>query len=348
MKTWRYILIAFLSVAFAACGSDDNANSSVPVTPPDSIDRTGFVKGADVSWVTQMESEGVKFYNAQGESTECMRLLRDECGVNAIRLRVWVNPAEGWNNIDDVVVKARRANDLGLRLMIDFHYSDTWADPGHQETPAAWRDYNIGELCAAVSSHTCEMMNRLKMYNIEPEWVQIGNETRGGMLYPLGSVDNGNNFARLVTAGHNAVKSVFPQAQTIVHIDKGDQLGLYSYIFSYLAKHNGVCDMIGMSLYPEVDTWETAVNNCVANINTLVKAYHKPVMICEIGMSYDQAAVAKEFIATLKHKCETETNGDCRGIFYWEPQAPAGYNGGYTKGCFDKGSPTIALDAFKE
>lgn len=97
----------------------------------------GFARGADVSWITQMESEGRKFYTPgdNRQEMECMQLLRDHCGVNSIRLRVWVNPKDGWNNIDDVVLKARRAENLGLRTMIDFHFSDTWADPGHQEMP---------------------------------------------------------------------------------------------------------------------------------------------------------------------------------------------------------------------
>lgn len=97
---------------------------------------SGFVRGADVSWLTEMESSGYKFYNAKGQEQECMSLLRD-LGMNAIRLRVWVNPANptekdnvyGWCNKEDVVLKAWRAHNLGYRLMIDFHYSDAWADP---------------------------------------------------------------------------------------------------------------------------------------------------------------------------------------------------------------------------
>ena len=102
------------------------------------VERGAFAKGADVSWLTQLEHEGQVFYNAKGQPQECMSLLKEQCGVNAIRLRVWVNPAEGWNNMQDVLVKARRAHRLGLRLMIDFHFSDIWADPAHQVTPAAW------------------------------------------------------------------------------------------------------------------------------------------------------------------------------------------------------------------
>ena len=106
---------------------------------------SGFAKGADVSWLTEMEQDGVKFYNQYGKAEECMRLLRD-LGTNAIRLRVWVNPEGGWCGKDDVIAKASRAQALGYRLMIDFHYSDTWADPGNQKVPAAWQGYTFEQM----------------------------------------------------------------------------------------------------------------------------------------------------------------------------------------------------------
>ena len=128
------IISAFALAATMLCSCSEDG----PVTNPRQEDTSnivkeiGFARGADVSWLTQMESEGRKFYTPgdDRQEMECMQLLRDYCGVNSIRLRVWVNPKDGWNNIDDVVLKARRAENLGLRTMIDFHFSDTWADPG--------------------------------------------------------------------------------------------------------------------------------------------------------------------------------------------------------------------------
>ena len=145
------IISAFALAASFLCGS---CSEDGPVTNPRQEDtsnvvkETGFARGADVSWLTQMESEGRKFYTPGNDrqEMECMQLLRDFCGVNSIRLRVWVNPKDGWNNIDDVVLKARRAENLGLRTMIDFHFSDTWADPGHQEMPEAWKNLSFDEL----------------------------------------------------------------------------------------------------------------------------------------------------------------------------------------------------------
>lgn len=341
----------FLSICTALVGSlfSVSCTEDSPVTNPRQeevvIERGTFAKGADVSWVTQMESEGLTFNNASGVATECMQLLKEDCGVNAIRLRVWVNPEQGWSNIDDVLVKARRANTLGLRLMIDFHFSDTWADPGSQTTPAAWAYYDLTAMKAAVASHVTEMLTKLQQFGIEPEWVQVGNETRTGMLWPLGQIDNGTNYAELTNAGYDAVKTIFPDCKVIIHLDGGDNMALYTRVFDYMKANGGKYDMVGMSLYPEADSWESSVAKCVSNIKTIYDNYGVPTMVCEIGMDYTEAEACRNCIAKLM--TDGQATGHLEGIFYWEPEAPAGYNGGYSKGCFDNSQPTVALDAFK-
>jgi len=342
-KFFKYGLAA-AALALTACSEDSPVTNPPVVNPPVEIDRTPFAKGADVSWLTQLESEGEKFYSPDGTQMECMQLLRDHCGINAIRLRVWVNPTEGWNNIGDVIVKARRANALGLRLMIDFHFSDTWADPGQQTPPAAWTGYSIDELKTAVAGHVTEMMTALRQYNIEPEWVQIGNETPQGFLWPVGHIDNPDNFTALVNAGHDAVKAVFPGAKVIIHLNKGEDIWAYNKVFGTLKDKGGQYDMIGMSVYPEPATWSTTVNSLVNNARTLISTYNCPVMICEIGLDYREAETCRAMIASLMSQVK---DIDVKGIFYWEPEAPAGYNGGYNKGCFENGTPTVALDPFK-
>ncbi|MBO1362298.1 glycosyl hydrolase 53 family protein [Prevotella sp. A2931] len=329
----------------ASCEQEINPKSIVG-TDTTRVERGTFAKGADVSWLTQLEHEGQVFYNGQGQPQECMALLKEQCGVNAIRLRVWVNPAEGWNNMQDVLVKARRAHRLGLRLMIDFHFSDTWADPAHQATPAAWADYDLEQMKTAVADHVKAMLSLLKTYDIEPEWVQIGNETRGGMLYPLGKIENGANLAQLFNAGYATAKSVFADTQVIVHIDCGDRLELYTRMFDYLKQQGGKYDMIGMSLYPEASNWQAMAKACVENVAKLYQTYGKPVMLCEIGMGYQEASACRRCIAAIMR--DGRATGHLQGIFYWEPEAPAGYNGGYDKGCFDNGRPTEALDAFRQ
>jgi arabinogalactan endo-1,4-beta-galactosidase len=239
--------------------------------------------------------------------------------------------------------------------MIDFHFSDTWADPANQVMPAAWKDYSFDQLKAALSSHVTTMMNKLKAYNIEPEWVQIGNETRNGMMYQAeaggdivsygGYYNNGAQFATLVNAGYDAVKAVFPDSKVIVHIDSGNQWNLYTRIFGNLKTNGGKYDIIGISLYPDNDSWSGYIDDAVGNIQNAYTTYGKDVMVVEFGMDYDQADACKSAITKLM--TDGTATGHLAGIFYWEPEAPNNYNGGYRKGCFDGGKPTVALDAFK-
>lgn len=336
MKFLPALLLAMLMPAMAAESKDP-------------VKESGFARGADVSWVTQMESEGLKFYTPgdNRREMECMELLRDHCGVNSIRLRVWVNPKDRWNSIEDVVVKAKRAEALGLRTMIDFHFSDTWADPGHQVMPEAWNGLSFEALTDAVGNHVTETLEALKQAGVTPEWVQIGNETTPGMMLPIGSVENPEQLTQLNNAGYDAVKAVFPDALVIVHLDSGNDRSIYDRMFDILEKNGGRYDMIGMSLYPfwaeqngVKGGWEKVADDCIANINHLKQKYGKPVMICEIGMAYDQGELCKQLITKMM-------NTDVEGIFYWEPEAPNGYNGGYNLGCFENDAPTVALDAFK-
>jgi len=329
---------------FSACSSNDDS----PVTPeePGQEIITGFAKGADVSWVTEMEKAGHKFYNKAGQEKECITLMR-ELGMNAIRLRVWVNPSSGWCNAGDVLVKAWRAKNLGMRIMIDFHYSDTWADPGSQTKPAAWADLSFEDLKGAVATHTSEVLSKLKENNIDVEWIQIGNETRNGMLWEEGKADvSMQNYATLNNAGYDAAKSIYPDAGIIVHIDSGDSNGLFRWIFDGLRSQGGKWDIIGMSLYPETDTWQQANQACLANMEDMIARYNCPVMLCEVGMPWDEAETCYAFLTDLLTKSQNIPQEQCLGIFYWEPQAYDNWNN-YSLGAFDNsGTPTVALDAF--
>lgn len=349
MKKFRRISLSVLSLAFgvmnlfASCGGDEPVAGPDTSVPPVIENDQPFVAGADVSWLTQLEKEGHKFYTRSGEEKECMELLRDDCGINAIRLRVWLNPADGWNGTEDVLAKARRANALGLELMIDFHFRNTWADPGQQDAPAEWAKLDIDGLQQAVAGHVTDVLGRLKAEGITPKWVQIGNETPDGMLFPLGNASSHpDNFASLVTAGYDASKSVFPDAQVIVHVDNGHDSGRFTWLFDILKEHGAKYDMIGMSLYPwPASDWRRFADACIANASALTARYGKPVMLCEAGMPYNEPDRAYDFLKYLKDYGWGKGHFD--GIFYWEPEAPAGYNGGYDKGCFENGRPTKAL-----
>ena len=369
MKKLKYIFMA-LAIACGAmttsCNNDEK--TTFPETegtddPTGGYDMTGFARGADVSWLTEMEASGRKFYDSKGKERECMELLR-ELGMNAIRLRVWVDPENGWCSKEDVIAKAWRAHNLGYRLMIDFHYSDEWADPGDQKKPVAWQNYSFDELKNAVSEHTKDVLSALKNLNIDVEWVQVGNETRYGMLWDDGKASSGNTakFAQLVQSGYEAVKAVYPDAQVIIHLDKGNILKYYTDMFDGLESNGAKWDIIGMSLYPGKEpqkndpngvwqpidengkTWEQQNDDCIANMKALIEKYNTKVMMCEIGIpwNYEEAeAFYTDFITKAK-----EVEG-CLGVFAWEPQCYAGWNG-YQKGMFnDEGYPMSSLNAFK-
>lgn len=342
MKLRNILLAGLLLLGAAACNDDDKP--VFPETP--TYDMSGFAKGADVSWLTEMEKAGNKFYTSTGRETECMSLLRD-LGMNAIRLRVWVNPADGWCNKSDVLVKAWRAHQLGMRLMIDFHYSDSWADPGQQTKPAEWSSYTLEELKTAVAHHTKDVLNALKTQGITPEWVQVGNETGNGMLWDEGKADkNMAGYAALTTSGYEAVKAIFPDAKVIVHLQSGNDNSLYRWLFDGLKENGGKWDVIGMSLYPQADTWQTMNNECISNMKDMIERYDSEVILCEVGMPWDDAESCKNFLTDLLTQSKAITQ--CLGIFYWEPQCSSSWNG-YTLGAFDNnGRPTEALDAFKE
>lgn len=343
---FRQLLIASgLALGFlSSCG--DEPQLQKPQPRPE-YDMSGFAKGADVSWLTEMEKAGVKFYNANGSQTECMSLLRD-LGMNAIRLRVWVNPSTGWCNKSDVLIKAWRAEKLGMRVMIDFHYSDTWADPGKQTKPAAWSSLSFDELKTAVASHTTEVLTVLKENAITPEWVQIGNETGNGMLWDDGKAsEHMAQYAALNNAGYDAAKAVFADTKVIVHLQEGNKNGLYRWLFDGLKANGGKWDVIGMSLYPSASDWKSLTTEMMANMNDMISRYGKEVMVCETGMPWDDADTANEYLTYLLAQCQAVPSDKCLGIFYWEPQSYGNWQG-YTLGAFDdSGRPTAALDAFK-
>lgn len=324
-------------------GEDEKpGQTDTPQGPQGVVTAPGFARGADVSWLSQQEDEGIKFYDVRGRAADAMQVLKDECGINAIRLRVWVNPANRYNAIPDVVAKARRAADLGMRLMIDFHFSDTWADPGHQDPPAAWKNFSLADLKVAMANHVKETLNALKEAGVTPEWVQVGNETRDGFMYEIGRVKN--HFAELADAGYDAVKAVCPNAKVIIHVDNGWDNGASEWVYSNLAQNGTRYDIIGLSLYPDATNVAQRVSQTVENVRKLYSEYGKRVIICEVGMAYNRPTECADMITRLL-QASVDT-GVIDGIFYWEPQAPAGYNGGYDKGAFDRGRPTAGLNPF--
>jgi len=340
-----YLVLAFYILAVCSCKKASTGNPSGGST--DTVKSSSlFIKGADISWLTQMEAASIKFYDSNGTQKDCMQILKD-LGMNAIRLRAWVNPSDGWCNTTDVLNKALRAKNLGLKIMIDFHYSDIWADPGHQTKPVAWDSLTFASLDSALYDYTFHVMDTLKTNGVTPQWAQVGNETNDGMLWEDGRAStNFRNFASLVTSGYKAIKAVSDSTKVIVHISNGFDNSLFRWVFDSLKIYNAQWDIIGMSLYPSTTDWQSLDQQCLANMNDMVTRYNKQVMVCEVGMDVTAAAICDSFLTDIISKTKSVSGNNGLAVFYWEPES---YNNwqGYTLGAFDNtGKPTVALNAF--
>jgi arabinogalactan endo-1,4-beta-galactosidase len=317
-----------------------------------------FVKGADIGWLTGQEARGQKFYDRTGQERECLSLLKDY-QLTAVRLRVWVNPRDGFCNKEDVLQKALRAQKLGMDVMLCFHYGDSWADPGQQPIPAAWKGHSYKQMKRDLANHTAEVISLLKANGVTPRWAQVGNETSNGMLWDMGHIKkNPKHYAGFIRAGYDAVKKVSPETKVIVHLDNGFDPHLYDYNLGIVLKYGGRFDMIGMSLYPywAIDskrepTAEKAIADCMDNIRRVTKKFDKDVMIVETGFEVDEKhpevmEEGRRQLARIVSEARHQTDGRCRGVFYWEPQC---LPGGYKLGAFDsKGTPTAIMDGFVE
>lgn len=312
-----------------------------------------FWLGGDISGTTADEARGHYTMNRDSIRVETTRLMKDY-GMNATRLRVWVNPDEGFCSPEDVLVMAKRSQALGMPVMIDFHYSDWWADPGKQNPPKAWEGMTLEQTEKALADHTRNTLQLLKDNGIDVKWVQIGNETTHGFLWPMGNFhENPGQYASLTKAGLAAAREVYPDAQMIIHLDDGFDRELYDRVFDSL-KANGVeWDMIGMSLYPywalegnKRKTESKTLIDCIANIRHLKEKYGTDVMIVEVGTDARRPEEGKEFIAATLKAASEFTDGACKGVFYWAPEIDA--EAGYKLGAFSHGMPTAIMDAFKE
>lgn len=363
MFTNRLLPVLIAASMMISCGKEPVRPEAQepPVNEEESIEKSEYAEGADISWMTQMEEDGQIFRNASGEERECTALMK-EIGFNSIRLRVWADPDGGWCGKEDVVAKAKRAQASGMRIMIDFHYSDTWADPSNQNPPAAWSGMNLTQLQEALAAHTEEVLRALKAEGVDVEWVQVGNEINDGMLHPTGKLSESPlKFIRLANSGYDAVKAVYPDAKVILHVSNGHDASLFTWFFDIMKFQKANYDIIGMSLYPAWwenggwCAWRPNVDKCLANIRSLVETYHKPVIICEVGMPVSEPQMSKEALQYILDG--TKQIEECHGIFYWEPQTdgkwkPASYSelgwNAYDKGAFADGKPTVALDPFKD
>lgn len=333
------LLLLFISSTTIALGQKKNTSA--------------FAKGADVSWLPQMEATGYRFYDNDGKEKDCLQLLKER-GMNTIRLRVFVNPsqdkASGHCSKEETVAMALRAQKAKMRIMIDFHYSDTWADPAKQAKPAAWANLSFEELQKKVYEHTFDVLTALKKAGVTPEWVQVGNEIPGGMLWPDGSTNNWAQLSQLLNKGYEATKAVNAKIKVIVHVDEGNNNEKFRWFFDKATENQVKYDVIGLSYYPfwiKKDYTET-IADLQKNLNDMASRYQKEVMVVEVGGVDEQVQNTKELLAATIKAVRAVPNNKGLGVLYWEPQGAKSWSGYGLSAWQQDGKPSPALDAFKE
>ena len=308
-----------------------------------------FALGADVSWLPMMEACGFPFKDKHGTPQDCLVTLKGY-GMNALRLRSWVNPTchpfTGHCSTEETLAMGLRGQSHGYDIMVNFHYSDSWADPGKQVKPAAWADLSFDELVDALYNYTKGAMQTFVKGGLTPKWVQIGNETNPGMLLPDGSTDDFSKLARLYTAGHDAVKEVSPESLTMIHLAEGDKTEFITNYFDRLTELKCRYDMIGISYYP----WWLKLSNAEViddlsrTMLTIPERYDKDIMVVEVGGEDVQEEESYELLDSVLKRCAEAPR--CKGMMYWEPQGAKVWSGYGLSAWRSDGTPTKALDAY--
>lgn len=359
-----------LTVSGQTYATADIDSITIAATPAPHEATTAFVRGADISWYSEMAADGMKFYNSSAEERTCPALMK-EIGMNAVRLRVWVKPsAKGCNYSDqaDVVKKAAEAYAAGLNVMIDFHLSDWWADPSRQDMPSEWSTLTHDELVSAVSSHVSSVLSAIKHQGVSVAWVQIGNETRNGMMHPDGqwwdsngdTSDGRTNFAELYNAGYDATKAIYPDALVMPHLNHAYEDN--AWWFNQFKAAGGKMDMIALSHYPQSDdssySWSSLNSTAISRITSLASTFGVPVLVAEFGVKQSDITTGAKVAADFMSKAKALGTSVCAGVFYWEPEVynywkPASYTtygwGAYDMGAFTTdGQPSAILDSWSE
>ncbi|MCE1188776.1 MAG: glycosyl hydrolase 53 family protein [Ignavibacteria bacterium] len=306
-----------------------------------------FVSGVDVSFLPQIEMNGGSF-RVNGIISEPLSIYKSH-GITYARLRLWKNPADHVNDLTSTVALAQRIRAAGMLLLLDLHYSDTWADPAHQTKPLEWTSTFGQALQDSVYTYTKLVMGRLKNEGCVPSIVQIGNEISCGFLWDDAKVCGAQNtpaqwqkLGSLIQAGVRGVRDVFPDSTAVklmIHIDRGGNLADATWFYDNLLQYTASFDYIGLSFYP---WWHGSLSDARNTVSGLIQKYHKGVFIVEtaypwtlswkdsftniVGTSDQllsgypatpdgQAAYIHELINTIKN-CPENLG---KGVFYWAP-----------------------------
>lgn len=312
-----------------------------------------FIKGFDLSTLPEVERCGGKFYDG-GEAEDALKILR-RYGGNWVRLRLWNDPysesgepyGAGTNDLQALLVMARRVKDAGMQWLLDLHYSDFWADPGKQILPKAWRGMTTPQLEQAVYDFTLQTLNACKAAGAAPQMVQPGNELSGGLLWPYGKVPEYAQLARFVMAGVQAVRDFDPDIPVMAHLDNGGKQELYRCWFDNYFAAGGVCDIIGMSYYP---LWHGTLDELHENMHAVARRYGKDIVLAETSSYFSDADYAAyerlapgqrkgapmradlreklvypmtprgqaDFILRIMNELKQVPDGHGKGFFWWE------------------------------
>jgi arabinogalactan endo-1,4-beta-galactosidase len=301
-----------------------------------------FAKGADVGWLPQMEATGYKFYNPSGQEEDCLQILKAR-GINSVRLRTWVNPStdpvNGHCSQAETIALAQRCKAAGLRVMIDFHYGDTWNSVGVQNPPAAWASLSYPQMQTALYDYVYNFCTALKAAGVTPEWMQNGNEINSGICRPTGAVSNPAQMTGLLNKGYDAMKAVFPTTKVIIHVAQPQNAAAQTMLDAYQS-NGGRWDVTGCSSYAGI-TNQPAVQTSVDNLRT---RYGKEIMMVEVGGRWDRATDTRNTITNWINGMQGMGG---TGVFYWEPEGYAPFCT-YNMTAWEPNTqrPTLALDAF--
>ncbi len=250
-----------------------------------------FIMGMDASCVPSLEDSGVKYYDHDGIEKDVYEILSDN-GINYIRVRIWNDPFDsegrgygGGNcDIENAIKVGERATKYGMKLLVNFHYSDFWADPSKQMVPKAWNGFSIDEKEKAVYDYTKHCLIRLIEAGVDIGMVQVGNETNGVLCGENAEDDGGwERITQLMSAGSRAVREVCPDALVVIHVSNPEKLGTYEEYGRQLHMNNVDYDVFASSYYP---FWHGTLDNLAGLLNHISDTYGKKVMIAETSYAY--------------------------------------------------------------
>lgn len=248
-----------------------------------------FIKGMDLSTLNELEKCNAKYFD-NGQEKDILQIMKEH-DVDTIRLRLWNDPkaedgaeyGAGNNDLSETIAMGKKVTDAGLGVLLNFHYSDFWADPGKQIKPKAWKDYGVEELKKAVYEFTKDSLTKVLEAGVKVTLIQVGNELSNGLLWPEGKVPNYDNIAQFVSAGINACREVNPDIPIMIHLDNGGNNELYRRWFDHYIDAGADFDYIGLSYYP---FWHGSLDQLEYNMNDIAVRYNKDLIIAEVSMGY--------------------------------------------------------------